>query len=225
MGSPDPGVQLTPPVHHHEPHPSASPLQSPGFSDHAAGTPSDTPPVLRSHWLSAFATDADISRLLDDWFNKIHPLAPVLLRRRFLRRLHSREADGNAIFCGLVISVCAATKATFPRGDYGSVTVEHCMEFLDTHGLLKSRFAQGSFSLDWCIAMYNMGMAMCAVSELGLSNMRPYHALNEAATGARYLAYYSTHELDEAEQQLLRRLFWLLFAASWYVQDPWFSLG
>ncbi|KAM0433471.1 hypothetical protein ACHAPT_004351 [Fusarium lateritium] len=44
--------------------------------------------------------------------------------------------------------------------------------------------------------------------------MRSYHALNEAATGARYLAYYCMHELDEAEQQLLRRLFWLLFAAS-----------
>ncbi|KAJ4174267.1 hypothetical protein NW754_004682 [Fusarium falciforme] len=49
--------------------------------------------------------------------------------------------------------------------------------------------------------------------------MRAYHALNEAATGARYLAYYCMHELDEAEQQLLRRLFWLLFAASWYVHN------
>ncbi|KAI8670338.1 hypothetical protein NCS55_00779600 [Fusarium keratoplasticum] len=211
MGSPDPGVQLTPLAQNHEPQ---SPLQSPGFSDHAAGTPSDTPSVLRSHWLSAFATDAVISRLLNDWFDKIHPLAPILLRRRFLRRLHNREADGDAMFCGLVISVCAATKATFPRGEYGSVTVEHCVEFLDTHGLLKSQFAQGSFCLDWCIAMYNMGMAIGAVSELGPSNMRAYHALNEAATGARYLAYYCMHELDEAEQQLLRRLFWLLFAAS-----------
>lgn len=215
MGSPDPGVQLTPLAQNHEPQ---SPLQSPGFSDHAAGTPSDTPSVLRSHWLSAFATDAVISRLLNDWFDKIHPLAPILLRRRFLRRLHNREADGDAIFCGLVISVCAATKATFPRGEYGSVTVEHCIEFLDTHELLKSRFAQGSFCLDWCIAMYNMGMAIGAVPELGLRNMRSYHALNEAATGARYLTYYCMHELDEVEQQLLRRLIWLLFAASWYVQ-------
>lgn len=215
MGSPDPGVQLTPLAQNHEPQ---SPLQSPGFSDHASGTPSDTPSVLRSHWLSAFAADAVISRLLNDFFDKIHPLAPILLRRRFLRRLRNREADGDAMFCGLVISVCAATKATFPRGDYGSVTVDYCVEFLDTHGLLRSQFAHGTFCLDWCIAMYNMGVAMSAVSELGLSNMRAYHVLNEAATGTRYLAYYSMHKLDEAEQQLLRRLFWLLFAASWYAQ-------
>ncbi|KAJ3535476.1 hypothetical protein NM208_g7113 [Fusarium decemcellulare] len=212
--SPSPGVHLTPSAHSNEAHIPAPLLQSPGFSDHVSGSPSDTSSILRSHWLSAFAAEAIVSRLLDDWFDKIHPLAPILLRRRFFRRLHNREADLDPMFCGLVISVCAATKATLPRRDYGPVTVEHCIQFLDTHGLLRSRFAQGCFSLDWCIAMYNMGMAMNAVSESGLSNMRSYHALNEAATGARYLAYYCMHELDEAERQLLRRLFWLLFAAS-----------
>lgn len=154
-------------------------------------------------------------RLLDDWFNVIHPLAPILLRRRFMRRLRQEAADVDAVFCGLVISVCAAVKATLPRGDYRPVTVDYCVEFLDTHGLLRSRFARGSFTLDWCIAMYNIGTAMGATTKSGLSSMRAYHALSEAAAGARYLAYYRLYEHDEIEQQLLRRLIWLLFAGAW----------
>ncbi|WKT43894.1 hypothetical protein QSH57_008747 [Fusarium oxysporum f. sp. vasinfectum] len=153
-------------------------------------------------------------RLLGDWFNVIHPLAPILLRRRFLQRLQQGVADVDAEFCGLVISVCAATKATLPRGDYGPVTVDYCVDFLDAHGLLKSQFTRGSFSMDRCIALYNIGTAMSATTKSGLSSMRAYHALSEAAAGARYLAYYRIHEHDEAEQQLLRRLIWLLFASA-----------
>ncbi|KAJ4267801.1 hypothetical protein NW764_014793 [Fusarium oxysporum] len=55
---------------------------------------------------------------------------------------------------------------------------------------------------------------MSATTKSGLSSMRAYHALSEAAAGARYLAYYRIHEHDEAEQQLLRRLIWLLFASA-----------
>ncbi|KAM5342094.1 hypothetical protein ACJ41O_015125 [Fusarium nematophilum] len=205
-----PSDQPTPPARGHGPPTPAAFLQSPGFSGHVVTSPSDasSPP------LSAFASGEVISRLLADWFDKIHPVAPILLRRRFLRRLHSGEADANPIFCALVVSVCAATRATLPRGDHNPMTVEHCVEFLDRHGLLVNRFSQRSFSLDWCTAMYNMGTVISAVSESGLSDMRSYHALSEAASGVRYLAYYCLHELDEAEQQLLRRLFWLLFAAS-----------
>jgi hypothetical protein len=171
-----------------------------------------------SHWLSVFAPESTILRLLGDWFSVIHPLAPILLRRQFLRRLRQGVADVNAEFCGLVISVCAATKATLPRSDYGPVTVDYCVEFLDTHGLLKSHFTQDPFSIDRCIALYNLGTAMGATAKSGLSSMRAYHALSEAAAGARYLAYYRIHEHNEAEQQLLRRLIWLLFAGAWYVE-------
>jgi hypothetical protein len=156
-------------------------------------------------------------RLLGDWFSVIHPLAPILLRRQFLRRLGQGIADVNAEFCGLVISVCAATKATLPRSDYGPVTVDYCVEFLDTHGLLKTHFTQDPFSIDRCVALYNLGTAMSATTKSGLSSMRAYHALSEAAAGARYLAYYRIHEHDEGEQQILRRLIWLLFASAWYV--------
>ncbi|KAI7762957.1 hypothetical protein LZL87_013059 [Fusarium oxysporum] len=166
-----------------------------------------------SSW--AMRTVPRLAIALDPAANGFPP--PILLRRRFLQRLHQGVADVDAEFCGLVISVCAATKATLPRGDYGPVTVDYCVDFLDAHGLLKSQFTRDSFSMDRCIALYNIGTAMSATTKSGLSSMRAYHALSEAAAGARYLAYYRIHEHDEAEQQLLRRLIWLLFASAWYV--------
>jgi hypothetical protein len=194
---------------------STTPLQSPQFLGLVSRSASCACSGLSSKWLSAFAPEPIIMRLLGDWFNVIHPLAPILLRRRFLQRLQQGVADVDAEFCGLVISVCAATKATLPRGDYGPVTVDYCVDFLDAHGLLKSQFTRDSFSMDRCIALYNIGTAMSATTKSGLSSMRAYHALSEAAAGARYLAYYRIHEHDEAEQQLLRRLIWLLFASAW----------
>ncbi|KAF5577043.1 hypothetical protein FPCIR_12283 [Fusarium pseudocircinatum] len=193
---------------------STTPLQSPEVLGHMDRSATCICSGLSSKWLSAFAPEPIIMRLLGDWFNVIHPLAPILLRRRFLQRLQQGVADSNAEFCGLVISVCAATKATLPRGDYGPVTVDYCVDFLDAHGLLKSQFTRDSFSMDRCIALYNIGTAMSATTKSGLSSMRAYHALSEAAAGARYLAYYRIHERDEAEQQLLRRLIWLLFASA-----------
>ncbi|KAL6914678.1 hypothetical protein FSST1_012438 [Fusarium sambucinum] len=185
---------------------SISPGQSSDISLHSPSVPTG--------WLSAFAPESTIMRLLGDWFHVIHPLAPTLLRRRFLRQLGQGLANTDAEFCGLVISVCAATKATLPRHDYGPITVDYCVDFLDAHGLLKSQFARDSFSINRCIALYNMGTAMSATAKSGLGSMRSYHALSEAAAGARYLAYYHTHEHDEVEQQLLRRLIWLLFASA-----------
>ncbi|KAF5023283.1 hypothetical protein F66182_4664 [Fusarium sp. NRRL 66182] len=190
-----------------------------GSSEAQHSTPGTTTPgpVPGSHWLAMFAPEPLVVKMLDDWFSMIHSLAPTLVRRRFMRRLRGGVADVDAVFCGLVVSICAATKATLPRRDYGLVTVDYCAEFLDTHDLLRCRFGQGSFTLDWCIAMYNMGTAMGATTATGLSNMRAYHALSEAAAGARYLAYYRAHDHDEIGQQILRRLIWLLFAAARYV--------
>ena len=178
-----------------------------------------TPTPSTGHWLSLFAPEPIISRLYGDWFNEIHPLAPIHLRRQFLRRFQQGEADTDADFCGLVISLCAATKATLPRRDYGPVTVDYCVNFLDTHGLLKSQFGRDCYTIDRCIALYHIGTAMSATSPSGLSSMRAYQALSEAAAGTRYLVYYRLQEYDEAQRQLLRRLMWLLFASAWYVNN------
>ncbi|KAK7398675.1 hypothetical protein QQX98_011946 [Neonectria punicea] len=152
--------------------------------------------------------------MLGDWFDKVHPVAPILLRRRFMRRLRTGEADVDRTFCGLVVSVCAAVAATLPREDHGPVTVTRCLEFIDQNQLITGGFSRSSYSLDWATAMYNLGTAMGAVSESGLGDMRSFAASSEAAAGARYLAYYCMRDLDNVEKQLLKRLFWLLFAGS-----------
>ncbi|KAF4970918.1 hypothetical protein FZEAL_9954 [Fusarium zealandicum] len=212
---PSPDNLSIPPAGNSEAPRSTTSPQSPQLSGRLENSTPGTCSELGSHWLSAFAPESVITRLLGDWFNLIHPLSPTLLRHQFLRRLRQGVADVDAEFCGLVVSVCAATKATLPRIDYGPVTVDYCVEFLDIHGLLKSRFTRDSFSIDRCIALYNVGTAMSAMTRSGLSSMRAYHALSEAAAGARYLAYYRVHEEhNETEQQLIRRLVWLLFATA-----------
>ncbi|KAJ5377794.1 uncharacterized protein N7496_005203 [Penicillium cataractarum] len=62
--------------------------------------------------------------------------------------------------------------------------------------------------------MYNLGTAFYSGSKIGLIDVRSYHTMSEATAGVRYLMYYHQQGLDEAERQLLQRLFWLLFAGS-----------
>ncbi|KAJ0159932.1 hypothetical protein CTA2_8871 [Colletotrichum tanaceti] len=151
--------------------------------------------------------------MLDDWFEKVHALAPVLHRRRFMCRLTTGEADSDRTFCALVVSVCAATVATLRRTDYSPVTVGGCLDFIEEHRLLDHGLRKPCYSLDWCIAMYNIGTSASSMNENGLADMGSFHGMSEAAAGARYLAYYRMADLDMSEQQLLKRLFWLIFAA------------
>ncbi|KAM0273539.1 hypothetical protein ACHAQH_008288 [Verticillium albo-atrum] len=168
-----------------------------------------------SHWLSLFASEATILRLLNDWFERVHALAPVLVRRRFMRRVQSREADHNATFCGLVISVCVATSATLRREDYGDATAERGAAFIQHHRLLDHDSSnENAYTLDWCIAMYNLGTAAGSIAATGLKSTSSYHTISMSAAGVRYLAYYCIKELDFVEQQQVKRLFWLIFAGT-----------
>lgn len=179
----------------------------------------EIPASVSSGWLSSFAPPEIISQILDDWFDRIHPVAPVLLRRHFMHRLESREADTNPEFCALVVSVCAAARATLPGENYGLVEISTCAEYIDKYRLLTQSHIRSSYSLDWCITMYNLGSAFYSSSKPGLIDIRSYHSLSEAASGVRYLLYYHQHEMDNLENQILRRLFWLIFAGSWYVRS------
>ncbi|KAK2055084.1 hypothetical protein LY76DRAFT_628543 [Colletotrichum caudatum] len=147
-------------------------------------------------WLSLFAAEGLVHRMLDDWFEKVHALAPVLHRQRLTYRLRAGEANTDRAFCALVVSVCAATTATLRRNCYGPVAVE-----------------RPSYSLDWCITMYNIGTSASSMNEDGLGDMGSFHGMSEAAAGVRFLVYYRMAALDMSEQQLLKRLFWLMFAA------------
>lgn len=131
-----------------------------------------------------------------------------------MRRLNAGKADTDTTFCALVVSVCAATIATLPRGDYGPLTVSKCVDFIEEHHLLQRSFMRPSYSVDWCIAMYNIGVSINTYAEGGMSDMRCYDALTGAAAGARYLLFNSQAHTNRIEQQMLRRLYWLLFAAA-----------
>ncbi|TDZ37474.1 hypothetical protein C8035_v007831 [Colletotrichum spinosum] len=176
------------------------------------GAPSPTTGP-HGNWLALFAPEALVTRILDDWFEKVHSLAPVLHRRRFMHRLGTGEAAADRTFCALVVSVCAATVATLRRADYSPVTVESCLDFVEEHHLLEHGIRKPAYSLDWCIAMYNIGTSASSMNENGLGDQGSFHGMSEAAAGARFLAYYRMADLDMSEQQLLKRLFWLIFAA------------
>ncbi|KAF6815184.1 C6 zinc finger domain containing protein [Colletotrichum sojae] len=187
-------------------------VAAPAPTPRAAGAPS---PNTGQHgnWLAIFAPEDLVRRMLHDWFEKVHSLAPVLHRRRFMHRLESGEAGTDRTFAALVVTVCAATVATLRRADYGPVTVERCIDFVEEHHLLEHGLRRPAYSLDWCIAMYNIGTSASSMNEDSLGDMGSFHAMSEAAAGARYLAYYRMADLDMSEQQLLKRLFWLIFAA------------
>ncbi|KAK6823481.1 hypothetical protein PG987_013738 [Apiospora arundinis] len=134
--------------------------------------------------------------------------APILHRRQFMQRLDCAEADSNPTFCALVISVCAATAATLRRKsytDYGTITVERCALLINTWKMLKD---EGPFTLEWCLAKYNLGTATMAVSSP--DDPRIYRMRAEVQAGVTYLVHYRLVDLPLLEQELLKRIYWLL---------------
>lgn len=164
--------------------------------------------------LQRFAPTEVLERMTEDWFERSHAIAPILFRRRYLRRLRSGVADVDPTFCGLVISVCAATLSTLQREDYAPITLSRCISFIDDYRLLPCGIARPNYTVEWCAAMYNMGVAIAALSPIGAVELRSFHALSESTAAVRFIIYYRMAELDIVEQELVKRLFWLLFASA-----------
>uniref|UniRef100_A0A8H7TRI0 Zn(2)-C6 fungal-type domain-containing protein n=3 Tax=Bionectria ochroleuca TaxID=29856 RepID=A0A8H7TRI0_BIOOC len=162
-----------------------------------------SPEVSRPHnaqpyqSLSDFASADTIYGLLNEWFDKIHPIAPILLRRRFFRRLKNGEADSDPVFYNQT-----------------SLSVPSCLEFIEKNKLLAFDLGEVNYTPEWCIAMYNIGVAINATSSQGLSDVHGFHAVSQSSAATTYLLYYSLRSLSYIDQQLLKRLFWLLFAAA-----------
>lgn len=126
------------------------------------------PVCLSSGWpLSSFAPLEIISQILDDRLDRFHPVAPVIIRGRFMRRLESKEAEINPVFCALVISVCAAAKATLPRENYGEINISTCVEFIDKYRILTRSHIRSSYTLYWCITMYNSDVPFTQAQSVG----------------------------------------------------------
>jgi hypothetical protein len=134
-----------------------------------------------------------------------------------MHRIRAKELDWNPTFRGVLLSICAATVATLPRADLGPHTAEEYIEHIKQHRLIKGGFESCLYSLDWCAAMYNIAIAMASIATSHLTMTRAYHALSEALAGVRYLVFFGMSDMDYLEQQLLIRLFWVLFAGSWLV--------
>ncbi|KAL4778517.1 hypothetical protein BJX76DRAFT_352544 [Aspergillus varians] len=164
------------------------------------------PPMLGV--LGLLAPSNLIHGIISDWFDNIHPLAPILHRRRFLTRLLNGDTSNDPVFCGLVISLVCATCVTFRRksfAEYHPITVERCIHLIQSHNLLPT---DGPYSLDWCVAKYNL--ANVAMAHRGMSDPWTHRMLNETMTGSRYLLMYKLDEMALIHRELLKRLNCLL---------------
>ncbi|RDW86085.1 fungal specific transcription factor domain-containing protein [Aspergillus mulundensis] len=156
--------------------------------------------------LHLLAPSSLIRAVLNDWFTHIHPLAPVLHRRDFLTRFGENTAD--PIFTGLVVSILAATTATLRRksfAEYHPITPGRCIGIIQSHGLLP---ADGPYSLDWCIAKYNLATA--SMAQRGMSDPFVHRMVGEAVTGTGYLLAHNLAQMGVMQGELLKRLWCLL---------------
>jgi hypothetical protein len=155
-----------------------------------------------------------IEQIVHSWFEQIHSVAPFLHRRAFLTRLRSTEATQDGTFAALVVSLCAATIASLRRKssqDYGTlVNPERCWEVIDEMNM--HQMPRRHFTLEWCQMKYNL-----SVSNHLINDAQCFTSMSEAVIGIKYLIHYEMPNMTSASQELLKRLYWLVFAAGWYV--------
>ena len=151
--------------------------------------------------------------MVHDWFDLIHSVCPIFHRGIFLGRLASGEANQDGIFAALVISVCAAVSASLKRkstNDYGNITAQRCLDCIEQIELHTGRFP---FSLESCQIKYHLSLALG--TEKAMDDANSFRFLAESVAGVKYLVYYQMQDMDTVSQQLLKRLYWLLFVALW----------
>ena len=117
------------------------------------------------------------------------------------------------MFLAVVISLCAATVSSLPRrgaSRYGGVTALQCLEAIEQNHLLDNH---RNITLYWCQAKYHLSTALLSVQ--GTDSAYSFRLLGEATTGIKYLTFYEMHHMTPLEQQLTKRLYWLIFYALW----------
>jgi hypothetical protein len=172
---------------------------------------SASPASSSGNLLELLAPIPVIRLIIRDWFELIHSVCPALHRTDFLRRLQDSSSD--AAFSAVVVSVCAATVASLKRKsstDYETVTVDKCLMVIDRSGIWGAR---RPLTLERCQTMYNLAVAVWA--EHGTDDADAFRFLAEALAGVKYLINYELANMPFASQQLLKRLHWLLFFATW----------
>lgn len=165
------------------------------------------------HDLELIAPSDILHAILNDWFDWIHPVAPILLRNQFMRRVNGGEGsdrDSSTSFILLLASVCAATVASLRRRRkfYDAVTVEHCLEVAER---LKLSALTSIITLDRALTLYNFSIAV--LHEHGMDSALGFRLFGGSSVSVAYLLHHQIDCMSFVDQQVLKRLYWLIYAA------------
>lgn len=153
-----------------------------------------------------------IQQVVDYWFELIHPLAPILHRDSFLQQLNDFEKHDDDFLC-LIFSICAATVTTLRRKalDHAAmINVEKCHQLIRN---LNREHDLPSANLSRCQMKYNLAVALG--SEKGMDDLDSQMLLAEATAMVGRIVHYEMQEYSICDRELVKRLYWLCFAAQW----------
>lgn len=154
-----------------------------------------------------------LQQAIDDWFELVHPAAPLLHRDTFLRQFLDPSCSQDTDFLLLVVSVCAATVSTLRRttAPYGGIiTVEKCFHIITT---ISSARGDLPISLIRCQTKYNLACSL--TQERGMDDKTTQLLFAEATSMVGILLHYEIDTASTIDRELTRRLHWLCFAGQW----------
>ncbi|PVH97748.1 hypothetical protein DM02DRAFT_597132 [Periconia macrospinosa] len=175
------------------------------------GDPIEENDITERPSLDLIAPDTVLQNITSDWFERIHPVAPIFHPTTFLRRIADSQSTGDcsASFLLLVASVCAATIASLPRRShlYEGVTVERCISLAERFKLWTP---STDITLEKTLALYNLCSALH--HESGMDAPFVHRLMAEAACNLRYMLHYKLDSMPFLDQQVLKRVYWLAYA-------------
>ena len=169
-----------------------------------------------SHILFTLGQYGLVRQAISDWFESVHPLIPVLHRRRFLFRLQNDETDNNPAFLAMVISMVAVTSAFLGHKGlpvHDATMPIRCARLIDEYDLLNP----DTCTVDWCIAHYNLAWALAC--HLGLPDWRVFRTIKSCMAGVQWFLLYN-REKTSHDAEIAKRLYCLLVAWDMYVLGP-----
>ncbi|EGY22466.1 uncharacterized protein VDAG_03904 [Verticillium dahliae VdLs.17] len=208
---------------------------SPFGSQHAVSSPSvadinsQASPTVVSGGLEfhGLCSRSLVLSILTDWSRFAWPLASLLHKKRFLRRVLQREDERNSTFCALVLSTCAVTVTTLRRNSfhkYRGVTIAKCIGLIEQGQMLQRPAA---YTLDWCISCYNVASSLHALD--GEAELRVYQAIKDAMAGVQWLLFCDGERETRSlhDREMLKRLYWLMsmWQLYWSLCTPFFHCG
>lgn len=151
-----------------------------------------------------------VERLLTDWFELVHPVAPILHRDTFMKRFYQYSNETDQDFSALVVSICSATVATLRRtatAYANMITVDKCWSIISAIHHLRGPLPSSLIRCQW---KYNM--AVSTFQERGMDDEVPQLLMAEVTGMVGRLMHYNLPDMSLRDGELCKRLFWLCFA-------------